>query len=344
MYSNPVKRHVGAISLVLTLGACGGGESAPAEPVPDTLAFAQPVSLIIDTDFSSDVDDVGALAIAHALVDRGEAKLLAVMVNTPSRWGAPAVDAVNTWFGHAEVPVGTLKPVDDSKPSTPPYPQQLATTFPNRLQDGANAPDAVTLYRQVLSNQPDGSVVIASVGYLSNLARLLDSKPDEVSALDGRALVARKVKLLSLMGGQYPAGAEWNFISAPDATRSVVGNWPTRVIFSGYEVGVSVGTGSRVLAESSPASPVRSAYALYLGGEPTRPSWDPIAVYLAVRGTDTLFKLAGQNGQNAIDTNGANRYTAGSLNGRNDAYIVKMATDAQIAAKLDELMVQSPAK
>lgn len=40
------------------------------------------VPLIIDTDMSFDVDDVGALCVAHALMDNGEADLLAVMANS----------------------------------------------------------------------------------------------------------------------------------------------------------------------------------------------------------------------------------------------------------------------
>ena len=36
-----------------------------------------PVQLIIDTDMSSDVDDVAAVCAAHALADRGEAELAA---------------------------------------------------------------------------------------------------------------------------------------------------------------------------------------------------------------------------------------------------------------------------
>ena len=41
-----------------------------------------PVKLIIDTDMSTDCDDVGALCIAHALEQRGEAELLAVVHDT----------------------------------------------------------------------------------------------------------------------------------------------------------------------------------------------------------------------------------------------------------------------
>ncbi len=41
-----------------------------------------PVPVIFDTDFGPDVDDVGALAILHAMADRGETEILGVMVST----------------------------------------------------------------------------------------------------------------------------------------------------------------------------------------------------------------------------------------------------------------------
>lgn len=52
----------------------------------DDLAYdggaGAPVRLIIDTDMSTDVDDVAALCMAHALADRGEVEIAAVVHNT----------------------------------------------------------------------------------------------------------------------------------------------------------------------------------------------------------------------------------------------------------------------
>jgi hypothetical protein len=116
----------------------------PGRPAPRAPTGA-PVPLIVDTDLFSDADDAGTLAVAHALQDQAEVRLLAVMVNSRSRWGAPAVDAINTWYGHGDVPVGAHKPVDDSVAAHD-YAQLLAREFPNDLKDGARAPEAVGLY------------------------------------------------------------------------------------------------------------------------------------------------------------------------------------------------------
>ena len=46
--------------------------------------------IIVDTDIFSDVDDVGALAIANTLHNCGIVDLRAVIINTPSEYGALA--------------------------------------------------------------------------------------------------------------------------------------------------------------------------------------------------------------------------------------------------------------
>jgi hypothetical protein len=67
--------------------------------------------------------------------------------------------------------------------------------------------EPAALYREVLAGQPDHSVTIISVGFSTNLARLLDSGSDSYSPLDGRALVAKKVRLLS---GSVCQMARWS--------------------------------------------------------------------------------------------------------------------------------------
>jgi hypothetical protein len=49
-----------------------------------------PKPIIIDTDIFSDVDDIGAIAVANTLHNCGIVDLRAVIVNTPSEYGALA--------------------------------------------------------------------------------------------------------------------------------------------------------------------------------------------------------------------------------------------------------------
>jgi len=67
--------------------------------------------LIIDTDIFSAVDDVGALAIANVFHNAGDAEIVGVMVNTPSKWGPLAVN-VDLLSKHLPV----LEPKSYSRP------------------------------------------------------------------------------------------------------------------------------------------------------------------------------------------------------------------------------------
>ena len=171
-----MKRIALILPLLCSLSMCPG---ALAEP---------PVNIIFDTDMGGDCDDVGALFILHGAVERGEAKLLATMGCISADAIAPCLDAINTWFGRPEIPVGTLK--DSGFLVGPHYTAEITRRFPHRFASGNDYPDAVTLYRQVLAKQPDRSVVVVAIGPLRNLANLLKSGPDAASPLGGEALAS----------------------------------------------------------------------------------------------------------------------------------------------------------
>ena len=87
-------RHaVGAAQMcagMLFSGMCALAVAAAAPPR---------VKLIVDTDMSTDCDDVGALCIAHALADAGEVDLVAAVHNTGVDTGVCAV-----WLFFFEAP------------------------------------------------------------------------------------------------------------------------------------------------------------------------------------------------------------------------------------------------
>jgi inosine-uridine nucleoside N-ribohydrolase len=129
-----------------------------------------PVRVIFDTDLGADVDDAGAVAVLHALADRGEADILAMGLSVTHRWSAPCLDAMNTYYGRPDIPIGVVKGkgVDDGCK----YAESIAKEFPHDLKSPDEAADVVSLYRQVLAKQPDNSVVLVTVGFLTNVANL----------------------------------------------------------------------------------------------------------------------------------------------------------------------------
>src|ERR1700722_12044636 len=173
-----------------------------------TAIAAAPVRVIFDTDMGNDVDDALALGILHALESRGEAKLLAVTVTKDNPYAAVFVDVIDTFYGRGKIPIGMVKggKTPDGSPMIR-VPSERKNpdgsfVYPRRLALGA-APDATVVLRQALAQEKDASVVIVQVGFSTNLARLLDSRADGISSLNGAQLVAQKVRLLVTMAGHF---------------------------------------------------------------------------------------------------------------------------------------------
>jgi hypothetical protein len=306
---------------------------------PSTLAFLESdlgvPAIVFDTDFAADVDDVGALAILHAMADLGEADILGVMISSGEHYALRAVDTVNTYYGRPNIPIGVTWTPAVSVNSN--YTLELALDFPNDVETASNAVD---LYRQLLAAQPDHSVTIVTVGFLTNLEGLLTSEPDGHSELDGFELVAAKVKTLVVMGGHYPDSAahpddrEYNFALDAEATYAVIPNWPTPIVFSGFEIGWDIVTGAILQENASPDNPVRAAYNLFNGGI-GRSSWDLTAVHFAVRGPAEVWQLCGP-GTNVVYPDGRNRWDSGT--DHQHYYLLNAISKAELKGRLDNLL------
>lgn len=300
-------RNLLLVFLFLCLVSCEDSEIVPGEkkanpptqvptPPPPSTKPQTKLKVIFDTDIAEDVDDVGAMVVLHALADKGELDILGMMVSMPVEYGAPALDVINTYFKRPNIPIGTLRNSQDAAGAgnLVPYNKALATSFPNDLKHADNAPNAVDLYRELLASQPDHSVVILTVGPLTNLYHLMKSTGDGHSSLDGMSLIKKKVKHFIMAGGKLPYGSSYNFRLSPDKSEYVINNWPTEHWVIPNELGDNVLTGPEMLTKISPESPVHVAYSLYKKVHPTwqfRPSWDQMAVYIAARRNDPLFKI-----------------------------------------------------
>jgi inosine-uridine nucleoside N-ribohydrolase len=269
----------------------------------------------------TDVDDVGALAVVNALMSMGEANLVGVVVDTSSQYSAGCAAAVDTYFGHPNVPIGITYPVTTGLPDA--YYDYISpcSQFPKYL-DYANIPPALSVYRRTLAAQPNGSVVIVAIGFEGGLEDLLKSSGDGYSSLNGQELVAQKVKMLVAMGGGYTAyPGEHNFAANPGAAAYVADTWPTKVVYSGYEVGEYVTTGQTLSSTTPPTNPVRAAYEAFTHGPRNWDySWDLTAAYHAIRPLDPVMTESGP-GTNTIDPDtGSNTWTPST--GGNRYYLV----------------------
>ena len=298
--------------------------------------------MIFDTDMGNDVDDALALAILHAFESRGEARLLAVTITKDNRWAAPYIDIVNTFYGRGDIPIGVVrngKTPEDSKMIQVPAQRRRpdgAPLYPHDLADGSQAPEAVRLLRNVLEAQKDGTVVMIQVGFSTNLARLLDS--------DGRDLVARKVKLLSAMAGQFPTGrAEYNVKTDLPAARKLFAEWPTPIVASGFEIGESM-LFPAVSIERDFAyaehHPIADAYRNYMKMPYNRPTWDLTAALYAVRPDRGYFSLS-PPGTITVGDDGRTHFTE-QPGGKHRYLIVDAPQRARTLEAMIELASQPP--
>jgi len=307
-----------------------------------------PVRIIMDTDMDTDCDDAAAFAVLHALADRDEAHILATMVSSSYPWSVPCVSAINRYYGRPDLPIGVVKgpsaPIDRGSR----YARQVAEEFPHGFAD-REAPDAVEVYRQILAEQPDQSVVIVTIGYLTNLSNLIRSGPDRYCPRPGTELVTKKVGHYVCMGSRYPADHDprvWgNFKPDPPAVVHVAAEWPTPITFTGGgEFANALATGARLSTETPEGSPVRRIYELFFKGTAqNRHSADQIATMVAVRGTGHPWKLTTE-GHNHIFPNGTHEWRDVPDDPRH-RYISALApgVDADdVAREIENLMVRPP--
>ena len=264
----------------------------------------EPVRLIFDTDMGNDIDDALALGVIHALQSRGECKLLAVTVTKDNQHSAPFIDAVNTFYGRGDIPIGVVR--NGATPEDSRYTREVANRrtggegsrhrYPHNLLSGRDAPEAVGLLRKVLAGQPDRSVVIVQVGFSTNLARLLDSRADEHSPLDGTELVRRKVRLLSAMAGNFrKRHKEYNVVTDVPSAKKVFHDWPTPIVVSDFEIGRMIKYPARSILEDYnyvANHPLAEAYTLYKKMPYDRETWDLTSVLYAVRPDRGYFGLS----------------------------------------------------
>ena len=229
-----------------------------------------PIPVILDTDIWGDIDDVLALAALHALQDRGEVQILAITCSMTDKSSMRFIDMLNTFYGHGDIPVGLVSSGVEPPPTwrgdgaqmqeraamyteyiTSLRNQNGNSLFPCTLPFENDYIDSVTLLRQTLVKAQDNSVAVIGVGFFTNLSRLLDSEPDQISSLRGSELVRHKVRFLSSMSCMFEdarygtelvsrAKSEYNIRHDIPSARAVFDRWPRPIYICPFELGFSL--------------------------------------------------------------------------------------------------------
>ena len=309
------------------------------------------VKLVLDTDFRTDVDDPGTLAMVHGLADLGHVDLIGVVATTAGSNVVRAIDAVNTHRGRPDIPIALIASSLASGGDDP-YAPAIGNpaVYPND-QTNAGAPDSTAYYRATLHAAADHSIHIAVVGGQNAIRALMRSEANHNGdgiPFTGMELIQAKLAGLTIMGGRFNSTSyeESNIKRGIAAAQDVAAAWPTPIVYVGWEVGTGVGTGA---ALTNPAvNPVARAYEIFWGSGGAgnignRDSWDQTATLYAVAGLtyggQALWNLSaphditfGGSGKTIIVPNpDSTRY-----------YLIKQMPDAGIAAIISDLMTAAP--
>ena len=313
---------------------------------------AQPVSVIYETDYGNDADDALALEFICKYNDLGKMKLLGVGTHKEGPNICAAVDGSLNWYGYPKVPVAK-SPTPVPRPNDGRHYADSVALCRNSKGKIAFKPtkngkyeNAVDFYRRILAKQPDNSVTIVSVGFATNLALLLDSKPDKFSPLSGRELVAKKVKLLSTMMGCYRENpfSEYNVNCDIPAMQKVMREWPGEIVQNPFEIGEKVRYPLSLMHEKlawTTPHPLNVATSVNVpdpNGEQCE--FDVMsAIYLV---HPELFNLS-ERGTISIDDNGFNHFTP-SPNGKHRYLTTTPAQDKTLRELLIKVTTMKPKK
>ena len=278
------------------------------------------IRIILDCDMGSSTDDLFALMMLYRYMDMKRCNLLGVIVDRMGKANADIVDVLNNYYGYPDIPVGLeTKGVPDPKVWITYHNLPYARTtdaipmFKRSIGDNGTYMESYKLYRKLLSEQPDKSVTIASIGFVTSLARLLESGPDEYSPLNGVELVRSKVKAIYAMGGVFGDAVEpdYNFKQAIDFSLKFFELLPKDVdmIFSPGEVGDPLDYRPELVISDmnwTDFHPIKWTYQ-FLNCNTGQKMWDPQAVIQAVEGDD--FYQLSERGWVTLTPNGETIFT-----------------------------------
>ncbi len=320
---------------------------------PETTT-GQPISIIFDTDIGNDVDDALAMDMLYKYADNGNFKILGILTNKDTKYAPEFVDIMNTWYGYPRIPIGKISngvTIDDYVN----YAEKVChledvygkPMFRRTLKSYSRLLPSHELYRKLLASQPDSSVVIISVGFFTNLARLLESEADRYSGLNGIQLIAKKVKYISLMAGDFVENprAEFNVVNDIPAAQKVFAECPSDIVVSPFEVGKAIRFPATVILNDcnfGMPHPMVQAYLNYRPMPYDRQTWDLTSVLYVTH--PEMFTISGcgtitvtGDGHTAFSEGSAGRHRILSVTKEQadniKAYFIKLITSRPISLR-----------
>ena len=316
----------------------------------ETVVAREPMKVIFDTDMGNDVDDVIALDMLYKYQDSGDINLIGILSSKRRESSVRFLDVMNTLYGYPNIPLGLAydypeeKFVDTSKPFNYADHTLQFQEYPHTIQDYSSVPDGYRLLRRLLSESKDKEVTIIAVGFSTNLKRLIYSKGDEYSDLDGKELMSRKVKRVVIMAGNFTERKkEYNVYKDHEAAVRFFAECPVPMYFTDFTIGRSILFPYQAMYENfsyMKNHPALVAHEFYAKMPYNRPTWDPTAVLFAVE-SDKGYASLSPRGYVTVDQGSVTYFTKDCKSNRR-YYKVTDAQRMKIMHRLVELTGRNP--
>lgn len=292
------------------------------------------IPVILDTDFSSDVDDLGDVAICCALHRLGKIDLLCVSCDTSADKSPGAISASLKWWGVTSPQIGTWKGAafDPGSSGNKLWRDYIYDNYDrNGVGLASTVEDGTVTMRRALASRAQKDAVIITTGPLNALQSLMNSSPDAVSGMTGAELLIAKCKVMYAVVGIFPTGTEWNAVQHPTSASDVAANWPTPIVWVGIELGNTVRTGGPLA--SKPADDLmRRGYSYPPASGSTREAWGQLGIMAAAQSHADFGMVRGTAAFNS--STGANTWT-NSATGTH-YYLTKTLGDGHYVSRINK--------
>lgn len=290
-----MKKGLKFVCLLLTMLMISTQLVYAAAPTTDPRYATTHQAIILDTDIGNSTDDLFAMEILYKMMDAGLVDLKGVIVDRPGNGFTELADIENVYHGYPNIPIGVerngilgtkvyidYRMLDDLKNP------DGSKMFARSDTDLSNNLDGYKLYRKLLAKEPDHSVKVILIGFVSSFVQFLESAPDEYSPLSGQALASQKIDSVYIMATKLGESNELGYNLRQDIplAKRFVAELPSNVTtyLSPSPVGDALEyKPSEVLSDLSDVAvhPIKQTY-MYKNCETGQRMWDHLCVLNAV--------------------------------------------------------------
>ncbi|CAA6805799.1 MAG: Unknown protein [uncultured Sulfurovum sp.] len=268
-------------------------------------AKSAPVNIIIDTDMMTDCDDAAAIGMAHALEDKGEAKILGIALSAhdTTHYNGITVSAINRYYNSNDnIPISSWYGLKSSTNINEKNFRIDSQIMHKKVKDkhsddgklNYNRESSLDMYRRVLKKASDHSVKIVVIGTNFNIARLLKYEKALVNQKVSEIILGSSpddnVNMCSRGKSAYAArvASDYVFNNTPNNTRLTA--WTKSFgsfISNDYQVSHLMPwagkgyNGTKTPMETTYLHAYNTSTSTIVKG---RPVWDQVAIWYAVRG------------------------------------------------------------